>query len=176
MAGPKFEERRPTERRRSRRSGQATFEFAIMYGTVIVPLTFGIMYLAQLLWIWHSMVEFTRDGARYAATHCWQSDGENVIQYMQHNVPVNIDQAEFQSGGSANIMVDYFQTDPASGQLLAFNCAGGSLCEPDAVTVSVANYQFQHYVLLLKSITMPPFPTSQAMGGAGYDQTGVCTP
>ena len=158
------------------RGGQATFEFALLYGTVIVPVLFGIVYVAQILWIWHSVVEFTRDGARYAATHCWQPDGQNVIQYMQANVPANIDQTEFLAGGSANIVVDYFQTDPASGQLLAFSCAGGGLCEPDAVTVSVTNYQFQHYVLLLKSITIPPFPTSQAMGGAGYDQTGVCTP
>jgi len=160
-----------------RRRGQATVEFALLYGTVMVPLLFGIIYVAQLLWVWHSIVEFTRDGARYAATHCWQAGGQNVIQYMQTNVPANIDQIEFQSGGSAQINVQYFQTDPTSGQLGDFGgCAGGSLCEPDAVTVSVTGYQFQHYVLLLKSIAIPPFPTSQAMGSAGYDQTGVCTP
>jgi hypothetical protein len=148
----------------------------MLFGTVMVPVIFGILYVAQILWIWHSVVEFTRDGARYAATHCWQAGAQNVIQYMQTNVPANIDQVEFQAGGNAQINVDYFQTDPASGQLVAFNCAPGSLCEPDAVTVSVTNYQFQHYVSLLKSITMPPFPTSQAMGGAGYDQTEACTP
>jgi hypothetical protein len=163
-------------RKRDPRSGQATFEFVLVYGAVIVPVIFGILYLAQLLWIWHSVVEFTRDGARYAATHCWQPGAQNVIQYMQTHVPPNVDQAEFQSGGSAQINVEYMQVDPSSGQLAAFNCAAGSLCEPDAVTVSVTNYQFQHYVSLLKSITMPPFPTSQAMGGAGYDQTAVCTP
>jgi hypothetical protein len=143
----------------------------------MVPLLFGIIYVAQLLWVWHSIVEFTRDGARYAATHCWEANGQNVIQYMQANVPANIDQAEFQSGGSAQIDVQYFALDPGgSGQLVAFACAAGSLCEPDAVTVGVTNYQFQHYVTLLKSIAIPPFPTSQAVGSAGYDQTGVCTP
>ena len=85
------------------RRGQATVEFALLYGTVMVPLLFGFIYLAQLLWVWHSIVEFTRDGARYAATHCWAADGQNVIQYMQTNVPANIDQAEFQLGGSAAI-------------------------------------------------------------------------
>jgi TadE-like protein len=159
-----------------RRRGQATVEFALLYGTVMVPLLFGIIYVAQILWVWHSIVEFTRDGARYAATHCWQADGNNVIQYMQANVPATIDQAEFQSGGSAAIGVQYSELDPAgSGELIPFACAG-SVCEPDAVTVSVSGYQFQHYVLLLKSIAIPPFPTSQAMGGAGYDQTGTCTP
>src|ERR1700689_3648040 len=96
-------------RKNAGRGGQATFEFVLLYGTVIVPLLFGIVYLAQLLWIWHSVVEFTRDGARYAATHCWQAGGQNVIEYMQTNVPANIDQAEFQAGGSAQINVAYFQ-------------------------------------------------------------------
>jgi len=159
------------------RRGQATVEFALLYGTVMVPLLFGFIYLAQLLWVWHSIVEFTRDGARYAATHCWEADGNNVIQYMQANVPANVDQAEFQVGGSAAINVQYTELDPGgSGELIPFACGAGSVCEPDAVTVSVAGYQFQHYVLLLKSIAIPPFPTSQAMGSAGYDQTGNCTP
>jgi len=160
-----------------RRRGQATVEFALLYGTVMVPLLFGFIYVAQLLWVWHSIVEFTRDGARYAATHCWEPNGQNVMQYMQANVPANIDQVEFQSGGIAQINVQYSELDPGgSGQLVAFACGADSVCEPDAVTVSVTGYQFQHYVLLLKSIAIPPFPTSQAMGSAGYDQTGTCTP
>jgi hypothetical protein len=158
------------------RRGQATVELALLYGLVMMPLLFGFIYLAQLLWVWHSIVEFTRDGARYAATHCWQADANNVMQYMYANVPANVDQVEFQLGGSAAINVAYSELDPGgSGQLIPFACVG-SVCEPDAVTVSVTGYQFQHYVLLLKSIAIPPFPTSQAMGSAGYDQTGTCTP
>ena len=164
--------------RKFNRTGQATVEFALMYGAVIVPLLFGIVFVAQIYWIWHSMVEFTRDGARYAATHCWQSDAQNVIQYMQTHVPPNIDIAAFQAGGSAQINVQYFQRDPDSGQLTPFACGSDCSpnCVPDTVTVSVTNYQFQHYSTLLKSVAMPPFPTSQAIGGNGCDQTGVCTP
>ncbi len=158
-------------------SGQATVEFALLYGAVIVPLVFGLIFVAQAYWVWHSIVELTRDGARYAATHCWvDSTGSNVVQYMRTNVPPNIDQAQFQSGGLAQMNVNYFQLDPGgTGQLLPYSCPSGPPCEPDAVTVSVTGYQFQHYVLLLQSVTMPPFPTSQAMGSAVYDQSGVCT-
>src|SRR5271163_231162 len=96
-----------------RNSGQATVEFALMYGAVIVPLVFGLIFVAQAYWVWHSIVELTRDGARYAATHCWVDDGgSNVVQYMQTNVPPNIDQAQFQAGGLAQINVNYFQLDP----------------------------------------------------------------
>lgn len=164
--------------RRHRQSGQAAMEFALMYGAVIVPLLLGITFVSEIYWVWHSMVEFTRDGARYAATHCWQADEQNVIQYMQTHVPPNIDNAEFQAGGTAQINVQYFQRDPDSGQLSDFGCAFdcSTNCVPDTVTVSITGYQFLHYSSLLKSVTMPPFPTSQAIAGNGCDQTGVCVP
>jgi hypothetical protein len=164
---------------RNGRRGQAAFEFALMYGLVIVPLIFGLIFVAQAYWVWHSIVEFTRDGARYAATHCWVGpSGPNVTQYMQTHVPPNIDEAQFQSGGAAQINVDYFAHDTGSGELVPFGCAVSCdpSCAPDAVTVSVTGYQFQHYVSLLMSVTMPPFPASQAMGNTGCDQTGACTP
>jgi hypothetical protein len=156
-------------------------EFALMYGAVLLPLTFGIVYTAEMYWVWHSIVELTRDGARYAATHCWQSDSQNVISYMQANIPVNIDQAQFQSGGTAQINVNYFQLDPASGSLDPFSCQGdcSTACVPDAVTVSVTNYQFTRFVNYLKlpSITMPAFPTSMPMESDGCDpEQNSCVP
>jgi len=165
------------DRRGTNRRGQASIEFAITYGAVIVPLLFGIVFVAQMCWVWHSMVEFTRDGARYAATHCWEAGGQNVIDYMQTHVPANIDMAAFQAGGSAQINVLYFQRDPDTGQLTPFSCDAGcsTTCVPDAVTVSVSNYEFQHYSSLLKSVSMPTFPTSQAIASNGCDQTGVCS-
>ena len=149
----------------------------MIYGVVVVPLLFGLILVAQICWIWHSMVEFTRDGARYAATHCWQASSQNVIQYMQANVPANIDGVQFQAGGSAQINVQYFQRAD-DGQLQAFGCAVecSTSCIPDAVTVSVTNYQFQHHATLLQSISLPAFTGSQAVGTAGCDNTGVCTP
>ena len=64
--------------RRQRESGQATIEYAITFAGIILPLTFMIIFTAQLLWVWHSVVDFTRDGARYATTHCWQAGKDNV--------------------------------------------------------------------------------------------------
>ena len=98
-------------RKNNRRSGQAAIEFALLYTAVIVPLTFGIVYVAEMYWVWHSAVEFTREGARYATTHCWQADGQNVMTYMQSHVPVNIDVSQFRTGGSALINVNYYQRE-----------------------------------------------------------------
>ena len=163
-----------------RRSGQATVEYALLTGAVIIPVTFGIIFLAQMLWVWHSLVEMTRDGARYAATHCWQAGGPNVIAYLRANIPVNVDQAQFQTGG-ADIVVNYYSRDPNSGSLTDFSCDTecSPACVPDAVTVSVANYEFRSFVAYLKlqPIVSPNFQTSAALEGAGCDpEQGICTP
>ena len=148
---------------------------------MILPLTFGIVFVAEMYWVWHSMVEFTRDGARYAATHCWQPDGGNVISYMQAHVPLTIDINQFQDGGTAQIGVQYFARDPTSGQLNAFSCSGSCSvdCVPDAVTIAVTNYQFQRFVgyLKLPPVVMPAFPTSQPIESNGCDpEQSVCNP
>ncbi len=151
----------------------------MIYAVVLLPLTFGIVFVAEMYWVWHSMVEFTRDGARYASTHCWQPDGNNVIGYMNANVPGTIDREQFQQGGTALILVQYYQRDPTTGQLSAFTGCSGSCsvdCVPDSVTVSVTNYQFLRFVnyLHLPAIQMPPFPTSMPIESNGCDESGNC--
>lgn len=173
---------RPRTRRFGPRSGQTALEFALLWAFVIVPMTFGIIFTAEMYWVWHAMVEFTRDGARYAATHCWQSDAQNVISYMQANVPLTMDINQFQSGGSAQINVQYFSIDPTSGALDPFaGCSSdcSTTCVPDTVTISISNYTFGRFVnyVNLPAITMPAFPTSMAIQSNGCDpEQGVCNP
>jgi Flp pilus assembly pilin Flp len=153
--------------------GQASIEFALIYGAVAVPLIFGTVFLAQLLWVWHSIAELTRDGARYAATHCYtDQNGSNVIEYMQTHVPPNLQVQQFEAGGSAQMNVSYSSVDAQNG-VTDFACAANSAsCVPDLVSVSVTNYQFQPYSVLLRSVTMPGFLATQAIGSAGLDETG----
>jgi hypothetical protein len=161
-------------------SGQATVEYALTYVGIILPLTFAIIFTAQLLWIWHSVVDFTRDGARYAATHCWQASQDNVVGYMRTHVPAMIDQDQFQNG-TAEISVRYFTRDPASGVLSDFSCDGecSTSCIPDTVTVSINNYEFRKFlsVLGIPPVPLPDFHTSLPMEGAGCDpEQGSCLP
>jgi hypothetical protein len=168
--------------RKRRRSGQVLLEYSFLYIGVIVPFTFGIMYVAQLLWVWHSMVEFTRDGARYASTHCWQADGGNVLQYMYTHVPVNVEQAQFsQANANATVTVTYSSVDPDTGALSDFSCDADCTvsCVPDVVTVSVQNYVYGKFFTFmnLPGVPMPAWPTSVPMEGAGCDpSTAVCLP
>ena len=161
-------------RRRAGRRGQSAVEFAVLYAGVMLPLTFMTIFVAQALWLWHGMTEFTRDGARYAATHCYQSDGANVTTYMQTHVPPVIDQAQFQTGGSATVQIVYLN---ATGQPFSNGDCGD--CVPDAVSVSVGNYTFGRLAVFLRlpGIALPPFTTNLPMESAGFqDASGTCIP
>ena len=164
-----------------KRRGQATVEYAILYAGVILPLTFSIVFAAEMLWVWHSVVDFTRDGARYAATHCWTANGENVLSYMRTHVPRMIDMSQFQQG-PAEIAVRYFSRDPDTGSLVDFTCDSGECsvdCVPDAVTVRVSFYEFRRFVnfLGLPPVAIPDFRTSMPIESAGCDpEAAICLP
>ena len=163
--------------RRNRQSGQAITEFALIYAAALLPLTFMLVYVSEMLWIWHSAADFTREGARYAATSCWEPDGSasNVLAHMQLVEPRVMTQ--FQNADS-QILVSYFTLD-ASGNPTPFDGSActGSICVPDSVSVSVSNYQFQLFSGLFKlpPVTMPSFSTTVPMESGGFqDNTGVC--
>src|SRR5262249_26753635 len=146
---------------------------------ILIPLTFAVIYTAQILWIWHSVNDFTRIGANYAATHCWTNGGSNVVSFMHANVPPMIDQNQFQSG--VDIAVTYLVRDTESNQMITFTCDSdcSTSCIPDNVTVTVTNYQFRTFLqsLGLPPVTLPNFRTSIPMEGAGCDpEQGVCQP
>ena len=167
-------------RRMRNQSGQATLEYAILTAGVIIPVTFGLIYATQILWIWHSVTDFTRDGARYASTHCWQASGDNVMNYMKTHVPLMVDQDQFQNG-TAQIDVTYSSVDPTTGTLSPFSCDTecSTACIPDTVTVTVSNYEFRGFVgyLGLPPVQIPNFQTSMAIESAGCDpDQGTCLP
>jgi hypothetical protein len=155
-------------------------EFALACGGVLLPVTFAVIFTSQLLWIWHGVNDFTRLGANYASTHCWENSAGNVIDFMRANVPPIVNQDQFQSG-PAQISVSYFALDPASGALTPFSCDSdcSTACVPDAVTVSVSGFEYRTFVtsLGLPPVPLPNLQASQPMEGAGCDpEQGVCLP
>jgi Flp pilus assembly protein TadG len=160
--------------------GAITVEYALAYLAIFLPLTFAVIYTAELLWIWHSAADFTRSGARYAATHCWQSGADNVLNFMRTNAPAMVDRQQF-TDGTAQLAVTYYSRDPDTGTLTEFSCDGdcSTNCVPDTVTVAVRNYEFRYFLtyLGLSPIAMPDFQTSVPIESAGCDpEQGICLP
>ena len=161
--------------------GQSMVEWAIIYSAVIMPLTFAVIFTSELLWVWHSVSELTREGARYAATHCWDGSGDNVVSYMRTHVPLVIDMQQFQTG-EAEITVEYFRRDPDTGTVEEFACDQGecsTLCVPDVVRVGVSNYSFRRFLdmLGLAGVPLPDFRTTVPVESAGCDpEQATCVP
>lgn len=157
--------------RRRRQRGQSTMEFVLTYSALILPVSMMIIFTAKLLWVWNSMVDFTREGARYATTHCWQGDGGNVRSWMQQNAPLMFDRDQFQQG-PAVFEIEYLGRNADTGELEEFACEGGECsraCIPDAVRVRVTGYEFRPFFgyLGLAPLPMPNFETTLAMESAG---------
>ena len=161
--------------------GQATFETVVTLALVAIPLTFGLIAFGELTWTYHALATLTRQGAEYAATHCFQDDGgSNVVTWMQTNSPSFPDRLLLQSG-NIQIQVSYWMLDSETHQSIPFSCAGGCSpdCVPDSVTVSITGYEFNHFLPLfgLPPLLVPPFSTTTAMESAGGNpETAASTP
>lgn len=161
--------------------GQATVEMGLALVVGIVPLTLGLIAFAELAWTYHALATLTRQGARYAGTHCWQDDaGSNVVTWMQANAPAFPDRPQLATGG-VQIQVSYWTHDPDTRVSVPFSCAGGCSpeCVPDSVTVSISGYQFGHFLGLLglQPLQVPPFSTTVEMESAGGDpETATSSP
>jgi len=167
-------------RRRNHR-GATTVEFALAYGLILLPLTFMFVFACQMLWVWHSVAEWTRAGAKYAATHCFQTGGDNVRNWMRANVPRMVDQERFRQG-EVEVNVEYFVQDPATGAPTAFECQAADCsveCIPDQVRITVAAYEYRRMfdVLGLAPVPLPDFRTTVSMEGAGCNaEEATCLP
>jgi hypothetical protein len=156
------------------RKGQATVEMAIALAFIVIPVTLALLAFIELAWTYHALTTLTRQGARYAANHCWQdSAGSNVVTWMQENSPMFPDRAQLASGG-IQIQVSYWRHDAETHTSVAFECGGScsSECVPDAVTVSIVGYTFNHFLPMLgfSPIQVPPFSTTVEIQSAGLPQ------
>lgn len=164
-----------------RRRGQSAVEFAVTWSAVLFPLLAMIVFTSQLLWVWHSVTEFTRQGAAYAATHCYQGAGSNVVSWMRANVPGMVDADQFRDG-AAEIAVTFFQRNAETGALEEFACDGAECsreCVPDVVRVGIVNYQFTAFMsyLGLPPVALPNFSATVAVESAGCNpDSEACLP
>jgi len=161
--------------------GQALVETALALVFGMIPLTFGLLAFSEVAWTYHALATATRQGARYAATHCFEDEsGSNVVNWIHANAPAFPDRNLLVSGG-IQVQVSYWMHDLANHQTVPFSCAGGCNpdCVPDSVTVSITGYEFNHFfpILGLTPLQVPPFSSTVAIESAGGNpETASSTP
>jgi Flp pilus assembly protein TadG len=139
-------------------SGLATVEFALI-GALAFTVLFGVIEIGRALFVWNTLSEATRRGARLAAV-CPMGD------------PAIARVAILSNAGGPN-------TSPVVGNLNTTNVTVAYLDEdgtptanfPDIKYVRVAIVGFQHTLMIpfvMPTITAPPFSTTLPAESLGY--------
>ena len=129
-----FKERHEAERP----IGQAVTEFALLFGGVVLPLTFMVVFMADAVDLAQRrrLHPLRRALRRHALLDV---DASNVIAYMKANVPPMVDRISFRTG-RPGISIPKTPTGPRPS-----TAALRRPCVPDTVSVSVTNYQFMRF-------------------------------
>src|SRR5579884_3528725 len=167
---------------RVRSRGQATVETALALVVGMVPLTIALIGFSEIAWTYHALATLTRQGAQYAATHCWQDDsGSNVTGWMIANAPAFPDRPKLATG-EIPIQVQYWSHDPVNHLSNPFVCDANTCspqCVPDSVTVSINGYFYNHFFPYfgLAALQVPSFSSTVEIQGSGANpETGVSLP
>jgi hypothetical protein len=143
---------------RRRQKGTTTVEFAIV-ATLLFTLLFGVMEVARALFVWNTLAEVTRRGARVAAV-C-PVDHPSVAKVAVLGDPL---------GGAASPILKNLTT--ANVQVEYLDVAGlPTAVFEDIRYVRVAITNYQHTLLipfLTQTIAVPPFTTTLPAESLGY--------
>ncbi len=136
------------------RRGQALVEFAFVL-MVLVFLIFGITEFARALYAYNTVIQTTREAARWAVVNVTGSSDaaniaktKNIVVYGNPDVSSGYPRLPGLTTSLVNVAIQPMETDMNG---VAIN---------QKVSVSVSGYQWQPVVGFLPTITMPAYETS----------------
>lgn len=142
--------------------GLATVEFAIV-GTALFLILFGALEVSRALFVWNTITEATRRGARVAAICPYNHAAIKNIAIF--NTPGGNAPSTILPGLTVgNVTVSYYKTD---------GTAAANEGETAYVAVAISGYQYTFHIPLmsLAPITLPPFTTTLPAESLGYNPT-----
>jgi len=142
-----------------RQAGLTTVEFAIVGGLFLVTL-FGVIEFARAVFVWNTMTEATRRGARVAAV-C-PVNHANVAQYAIFGTP---------GGGAQSPVLPDLTTANVVTRYLDAN-GGETAIYLDIRFVQVSMQNYTHRLLIplpLADLQLPPFTTTLPAESLGYN-------
>jgi Flp pilus assembly protein TadG len=133
-----------------RQRGTTTVEFAIV-ATVLFTVLFGVIEVGRALFVWNTLTEATRRGARVAAV-C-PVNHASVARVAVFGEPLAGDASPILSNlRTANVQVDYLDETGTSTAIFE---------DIRYVRVGITNYQHRLIIpFLTTTITAPPFTTT----------------
>jgi hypothetical protein len=139
-------------------SGLATVEFALI-GALALTVLFGVIEIGRALFVWNTLSEATRRGARLAAV-C-PMDHVSIKRVAILSNPGGPNTSPIVSNlSTANVTVAYLDEDGTP-----------TANFPDIKYVRVAIAGYQHTLLIpfiMPTITAPPFSTTLPAESLGY--------
>lgn len=162
---------------KSKQAGLTSVEFALV-GTVLLLVIFAVIETGRLMWVWETLTEATRRGARVAAVCPVEHDA--VANMTVFNDPDTSGESAILNGlTTGNVVVEYLD---GSSSVLAVP-ASDDWCDIEYARVRISG--FSHQVLIpFVNLTLdaPEFATTlpaESLGlvpGTGYQCFGAASP
>lgn len=154
-------------RRTHRQAGLATVEFAIV-ATTFFMILFGVLEVSRALFVWNTITEATRRGARVAAV----CDPADPAQIKQKAIMSTGGGTSVLNGLTAgNVTVSYFDAVDTDDDGLDDTWTGtGGAFPIDFVRVEISGYTHTLLIpFLMQTITVPPFSTTLPAESLGWN-------
>lgn len=141
-----------------RQRGATTVEFAIV-GALALTVLFGVIEISRALFVWNTLSEATRRGARLAAVCPMNHPSIKRVAILSS--PGGPDTSPVVPGlSTANVAVAYLQADGS---------AAASYSQTHYVRVSITGYEYTLFIpFVTPTITAPPFSTTLPSESLGY--------
>ena len=143
---------------KNNQQGTTTVEFAIL-ASVLFVLIFGVIEIGRAFFVWNSVGEVTRRGARLAAV-CPVNHG-SISKVSMFNAPDGGSESGLLSGlTDSNISLEYLDDGGNSTNIFT---------EIKSVRVGISDYQHNLLIPFFNlSITVPEFSTTIPAESLGY--------
>lgn len=141
-----------------KQKGTTTVEFAII-GSVMLVLIFGVIEIARAFFVWNSVVEATRRGARVAA-----------VCPVNHSSIAKISMFTIPGGGNNSPVLNGLSDENIDLQYLdAVGNPTAVFTQIKSVRVAISGYQHQLMIPFFEvSLTVPAFSTTIPAESLGY--------
>lgn len=142
----------------NRQRGVTTVEAAIV-GAVALTVLFGVIEIGRALFVWNTLAEATRRGARVAAVCPMNHLSIKRVAILSR--PDGPDTSPAVPGlSTANVAVEYLQDDGSTAT---------SYSQTHYVRVSITGYAYTLFIpFIMPTITAPPFSTTLPSESLGY--------